>query len=93
MPHRSQRIVVNFNRGWLFAAGDIAAGQSVALNEAAFQSVCLPHSTALVKHLDVDQSSFAKITWYRKHFTPPAEFEGRHFSSNSRRYRKPQPYT
>jgi beta-galactosidase len=78
--HNDHRLTLNFNRGWLFAAGDIANGQAVALNESSFQTVCLPHTTARVKHRDIDRSSFEKITWYRRHFAPPAGLAGKYFS-------------
>jgi beta-galactosidase len=75
----SNRVVIDFNPGWLFTARDIPNGQAVTVNESSFEAVCLPHTNKIVKHLNVDTSSFAIISWYRKHFTPPAGYNGRRF--------------
>ncbi len=75
----SDRVVINFNPGWLFAPKDIAQGQSVGLNESSFKPVCLPHANKIVAHSNFDTSSFALIAWYRRHFTPPMEYAGRRF--------------
>jgi beta-galactosidase len=75
----SNRVVISFNAGWLFLPVDIANGQSVALNESSFETVCVPHTNKTVKHADFDTSSFAFVSWYRRHFVPPAEYRGRRF--------------
>ncbi len=79
-PGSAYRIVMNFNSDWLFARGDIPGGQTAALDESAFKRVCLPHTVAVVKHRDIDTSVFATISWYRRHFTPPINLQGRRFS-------------
>ncbi|MGA2508211.1 MAG: glycoside hydrolase family 2 TIM barrel-domain containing protein [Chitinispirillaceae bacterium] len=75
----SNRVVIGFNTDWLFAPQDIVRGQAVSLNESSFEPICLPHANAIEKHLNIDTASFARITWYRKHFTPPTEYKGRRF--------------
>jgi beta-galactosidase len=75
----SNRVTINFNTGWLFTARDIANGQSVGLNDASFEAICLPHTNKVVKHSAIDTSSFAMVAWYRRHFTPPAEDKGKRF--------------
>jgi len=74
-----QRLEVNLNSHWLFKSGDIAHGQSDSLDETGFQSVCLPHSNAIVPHRDIDMRLFWNISWYRRHFSPPSEYRGRRF--------------
>ncbi len=79
-PDSFHRLIVNLNRDWLFASGDIPGGQTAALDESAFRRVCLPHTVAVVKHRDIDTSVFATISWYRRHFTLPEKLRGRRFS-------------
>jgi beta-galactosidase len=79
IPKSSNRCVMNFNQGWLFAARDVPNGQSVELKERSFDAVCLPHANTIVKHQNFDTSSFALVSWYRKHFSLPVEYGGRRF--------------
>jgi beta-galactosidase len=73
------RIVIDFNPGWLFVAGDSAGAASKGFNESKCTSICLPHSNKIVNHAAIDTSSFAFISWYRKHYTPPLSFKGKRF--------------
>jgi beta-galactosidase len=73
------RVVVNLNPHWLFKRGDVPNGQSDSLDETGFQPVCLPHANAIVTHRDIDMRSFWNVSWYRRHFSPPAEYRGRRF--------------
>jgi beta-galactosidase len=75
----AQRLVINLNSHWLFKSGDIPNGWSDTLNETGFQPVCLPHTTTIVSHRDIDMRSFWKISWYRRHFTPSAKYQGNRF--------------
>jgi beta-galactosidase len=74
-----QRLIINLNSHWMFKSGDVQNGQSDTLDEKGFQPVCLPHANAIVTHRDIDMRSFWNISWYRRHFSPPAEYRGRRF--------------
>jgi beta-galactosidase len=74
-----QRLVINLNSHWLFKSGDVQNGRSDTLNETGFQPVCLPHANAIVTHRDIDMRSFWNVSWYRRHFSPPVEYQGRRF--------------
>jgi beta-galactosidase len=73
------RLVINLNSHWLFKSGDVPNGQSDTLNDSSFQPVCLPHANAIVRHRDIDMRSFWNVSWYRRHFSPPVEYQGRRF--------------
>jgi beta-galactosidase len=75
----SDRHDIDFNAGWLFLGKDIPAGHAISLNETAFRPVCLPHTCQVVPHTEIDTSSFAMISWYRKHFTPSEKYRGKRF--------------
>jgi beta-galactosidase len=76
----SNRTVLNLNPGWLFLRGDLPDGQESSRDESAFKPVSVPHTVAIVKHRNTDTSAWAGISWYRRHFTPPAEYRGRSFA-------------
>ncbi len=76
---REPRLVLNLNSHWLFKSGDIPNGRANALDESSFQPVCLPHANAIVKHRDIDMRSFWNVSWYRRHFSPSAKYQGRRF--------------
>ncbi len=76
----TSRHVINFNTNWLFKSGNIPNGTFDTLNESGFDSVCLPHSNAIVPHRDIKMESFRKISWYRRHFTPSSALKGNRFT-------------
>ncbi|MBN1307464.1 MAG: DUF4982 domain-containing protein [Chitinispirillaceae bacterium] len=71
------RTVIDLNAEWLFIEGDSAAARSVDFDESICRVVCLPHTNKRVPHTNIDASSFAFVSWYRKHFTLPAKYEGK----------------
>jgi beta-galactosidase len=73
----SARIIENFNADWLFSVEDVEGGEAVQLPETDFAPVCLPHTVAMVPHTSIDTSSFAMISWYRKHFRLPKTYRGK----------------
>ena len=73
------RTVINFNPGWLFLAGDSTGAALREFNESKCTPICLPHANTLVGCADIDTSSFAFVSWYRKHYTPPLSFKGKRF--------------
>lgn len=70
------RQVLNFNTNWLFVDADDDAAKNIDYNEAKMDEVSLPHSLGEYDIFDPDPSEWQKITWYRRHFTIPAEEKG-----------------
>jgi len=75
----SPRFVVSFNPGWLFLPADSASAASKEFDESTCTPVCLPHTNKIVDYANIDTSSFAFISWYRKHYTPPPALLGKRF--------------
>src|SRR5688500_16395819 len=78
VPQASNRSVLNFNTHWLFA-GDVpgGAGQAVGLNESGFVPVSLPYYRTH-PHKGFPKGDFeVPVSWYRRHFTLPAQYSGR----------------
>ncbi len=62
-----------FNADWLFVPDDVPADTP----DDAFESVTLPHSTALVPHHNFGVSDYAFVSTYRKRFVLPEPRNGR----------------
>ena len=78
VPQASNRAVLNFNTHWLFA-GDVpgGAGQAVGLDESGFVPVSLPYFR-VHPHKGFPKGDFeVPVSWYRRHFTLPAQYSGR----------------
>ena len=74
------RKTIKFNTGWLYSPENHENAALGEFDESDFEPVSIPHSnTVLTKHKGPDfQSqieSYRFISWYRKHFTMPAEYE------------------
>ena len=84
-PPASPRVSYNFNPGWKFSFGDAAGAEQPAFDDAAWESVSLPHTwnetdtyRAFISHGGGDQGEkLFGIGWYRKHFRLPASAKGR----------------
>ena len=89
----NHRIDYNFNVGWKFLKRDVAGAESPKLDDRTWKDIGLPHTFNDVDsythagpvQVDGELGAFAGITWYRKHFSLPAnqsdrkvflEFEG-----------------
>lgn len=68
---------LNFNTNWLFIDEDDAAAQEIAYDETKAQNVSLPHATGEYDLFFADETDWQKVTWYRRHFTIPAEEKGK----------------
>ncbi len=73
----SPRIVLQLNTGWLFSPGIPENAETITADESSFRPVCLPHTVLPVTHESIDTSSFAMLSWYRKHFTLPSAAHGK----------------
>ncbi|MBN2035835.1 MAG: DUF4982 domain-containing protein [Chitinispirillaceae bacterium] len=79
VPQNSNRVEIELDTGWLYNPSDVSNGQSTSLNESGWTRVCVPHANVITKHAFQSESAFRFISWYRKHFTPPASQNGRRF--------------
>jgi len=78
-PAVPPRITLDLDTGWLFSATDNSGYSSATANEASFKKVCIPHANAVTKHAYQSESAFRFVSWYRRHFTPPASYGGKRF--------------
>lgn len=65
------------NQGWLWTSSVPAGANQPDFNDAAFEPVTLPHSNVFVPWHNTDQTSFQFVSIYRRHFTLPAQLQGR----------------
>ena len=72
----NDRQELNFNTNWLFVNADDDAAKESAYDESQAEPVSLPHSLGEYDIFNPDPAEWQKITWYRRHFTIPAEEEG-----------------
>ena len=73
----SGRVVYNFNEGWRFWLGEVEGAGAVDYDDAAWQVVCAPHSVQLVPSEASGCRNYQGVCWYRKHFTVPADMNGK----------------
>lgn len=73
----SGRIIYNFNQGWRFMLGDKADAGAKDFDDSSWQVVCAPHSLRLEPAEASGGRNYQGIAWYRKHFTMPADMNGK----------------
>ncbi len=81
----SPRNKFNFNVGWKFIKQDVVGAQAPAFNDASWADVSTPHTYNDIdtySHVgtgtrDGEKDMWTGKTWYRKHFTIPAEYADR----------------
>jgi beta-galactosidase len=81
----SPRTKFNFNVGWKFIKQDVMGAQAPAFDDSAWANVSTPHTFNDVdtySHLgkgdaDGEKEMWTGKTWYRKHFTVPADLAER----------------
>lgn len=73
----SGRVVYNFNQGWRFMPGDKAGAAARDFDDSKWQVVCVPHTLRLEPAEASGGRNYQGIAWYRKHFTMPADMEGK----------------
>ena len=79
VPEDTNRVTVNFNIGWKFHKGDMAGAEAPSFDDSGWQIAHIPHTMEWVTyHFPSSYDSFYRgIGWYRKHFTIPADYNGR----------------
>src|SRR5664279_5546956 len=63
---------------WMFYRGDVTGAEQTAFNDAAWDSVCLPH-TARIESAKTHTSwdYYIGYCWYRKQFVPGETYKGK----------------
>ena len=69
------RINLNFDTDWRFNRADVSGANAKAFADTSWGYVDLPHTPKFVT--SDDTVAYAGISWYRKHFTVPAAYQGR----------------
>ena len=83
----SNRVTLNFNRSWLFNNTDNASFSGTSYNDASWTKVTLPQQNKTIRHAYFNGGTigtaagaeWAFVSWYRKHYTPPVDYNGRRF--------------
>ncbi|MGD0087522.1 MAG: glycoside hydrolase family 2 TIM barrel-domain containing protein [Verrucomicrobiota bacterium] len=75
VPPISNRLMIDFNAGWLYLPGDVANAQLPSFNDSTWTSVGLPHTTKFVS--PENPTAYLGVSWYRKHFRVTNAFQGR----------------
>ncbi len=76
----SGRIVYNFNEGWRFYLGDLPNAWETDFNDSQWETVCAPHTPRLDPADVSGCRNYQGVCWYRKHFTVPADLEGKNIT-------------
>src|ERR1700730_5018791 len=78
------RITSSFDSDWRFLKGDAAGAEQPDFDDAAWRKLDLPHDWSIEGPFDKNNPTGgaggflpAGVGWYRKHFTPPAEYKDR----------------
>jgi beta-galactosidase len=81
----SARQTLSFNPNWKFIKQDLEGAANPAFNDSGWQTVSAPHTYNDVDTFDDyslsghrgEQNQWSGLTWYRKTFTAPAEWQGK----------------
>jgi hypothetical protein len=74
-PPSTNRVAINFNLDWKYRQGDASGASAKTFDDAAWTTVCIPHSTKWVT--PEDKIAYLGMSWYRKHFTLDNAYQGR----------------
>jgi len=73
----SGRAIYNFNQGWRFRLGNAEGAERTDFDDSRWEVVCAPHTCRLEPSEASGGRNYQGVCWYRKHFTMPADMEGR----------------
>ena len=83
-PPASPRATYNFNLDWRFIREDVPGAEAPAFDDAQWSRISTPHSfndvdsfRRIISHSGGDTGTYKGLSWYRKHFTLPADLTGR----------------
>ena len=79
------RDVQSLDPDWKFIKADVAGGEDPALDDSRWETVSVPHTYNDTDTFDDwspsdhrgEMNQWGGVTWYRKHFTVPADWRGR----------------
>lgn len=71
------RQILNFNTDWSFYDRDLPACREQSDPNEPHEEVSLPHANKLVPHHYFGEAEYQFVSWYRRPFGVPAEWEGR----------------
>jgi beta-galactosidase len=73
---KSLRRIFPLNHNWLFSDKVVAGANAIALNDAVFKRVTIPHTNKLLPWHGFDDKEYEFISVYRRHFKLPADLIG-----------------
>ena len=80
----SVRVIQPFDLHWRFTKGDAPGAEQTGFDDASWQKVNVPHDWSIEGPFDTNNPTGSGggylpcgISWYRKHFTLPADYTGR----------------
>ncbi len=76
----SGRVIYNFNQGWRFHLGDAEGAEAVGFDDSKWTVVCAPHTARLEPAAASGGRNYQGVVWYRKHFTVPADMQGKNIT-------------
>src|SRR5262245_55787211 len=77
-PPPNRRAKYNFNPGWKLFVGDAKGAEAAGFDDASWKAISLPHAWNEDAAFRVGIHDLPTgVAWYRKHFTLPAESEGK----------------
>ena len=74
------REVMNFNVGWRFTKSDIENAHSHKFDDSSWEVVNCPHGLELLGSEASGGVNYQGVAWYRKHFRPGQELQGKRLS-------------
>ena len=76
----SPREAMNFNVGWRFIKKDVENAHAREFNDSNWEIVSCPHGLELLESEASGSVNYQGVAWYRKHFTPDKDLEGKQIS-------------
>ena len=70
------RVKLRIDEDWKVQTGNIAGAEATAFNDAAWQTISVPHDMSITL-ISTTNSDPGAMGWYRKHFTLPPGFAGK----------------
>jgi beta-galactosidase len=76
----SGREVMNFNVGWRFIKKNVENAHARSFNDSNWEIVSCPHGLELLESEASGSVNYQGVAWYRKHFKPGKELQGKQVS-------------
>jgi beta-galactosidase len=72
------RMILPMNRNWRYSSTLIPGFESPGFDDAAFETVTIPHTNKRLPWHSFDEKSYQFVSAYRRHFRLPPEAKGKH---------------